>query len=258
MLTKNRNTSVLTLAILTTTALFTATAQAALVGHWEFDNSGDVGEATVSSNLETVGDAAYSASGKIGGALALDGTGDYLRVDGSDSLASGLTTGAASFTLAAFVQTTTAGRGIIGWGNYGSGGQVNAFRIGDSANTLTHYSWGGGVDYANVSAPGVTDGTWHHVAATYDGTTKRIYLDGVEVGSGLVVGALNVGSANFRIGSTNSGEIFNGLIDDVRVYDTALSESAIGGLANPAPIPTPAALPAGLALLGVIGLRRRR
>ena len=84
----------------------------------------------------------------------------------------------------------------------------------------------------------MTDGTWRHVAATYDGTTKRIYLDGVEVGSGKAVGALNVGAANFRIGSTNHGEYFNGLIDDVRVYDTALSEAEVLALANSAPAVT--------------------
>ena len=135
-----------------------------------------------------------------------------------------------------------------------SGGQVNAFRIGDSTNTLTHYSWGGGVDYSNVAAPGVTDGTWHHVAATYDGNTKRIYLDGVEIGSGKAVGALNVGAANFRIGSTNGAEYFLGVIDDVRVYDEALDQTAIAGLAA---IPEPSSL----ALLGLGGLlvaRRRR
>ena len=128
-------------------------AHGALVGHWEFDNSADVGQATVSNDLEAVGNAAYTAAGKVGGALILDGSGDYLRVDGSHSLASGLPTGNGAFTLAAFIQPTAAQDGIIGWGNYGSNGRVNAFRTGDSLNRLTHYSWSGAYDYVNVSAP---------------------------------------------------------------------------------------------------------
>jgi hypothetical protein len=244
---------------------FTTTGPPALVGHWEFDNSGDVGEATVSDDLEAAGDAAYSASGKIGGALTLDGAGDYLRVDGSDSLASGLPTAGNSYTMAAFIQTTiNAGQGIVGWGNYGTGGQVNAFRTtsaGEFGATggILNYSWGGGVDYgeaAGGTAPGtIYDGGWHHVAVTYDGTTKRLYFDGVELGSGKNVGTLAVGAANFRIGSTNSGEFMNGLIDDVRVYDNALSQSEISTLAS---IPEPSAV----ALLGLGGLalliRRRK
>ena len=59
----------------------TTLSRASLIAHWEFDNPGDVGQATISSDLEAVGDAAYTASGKIGGALSLDGSGDYLRVD---------------------------------------------------------------------------------------------------------------------------------------------------------------------------------
>ncbi len=219
---------------------------AELIGHWEFDNSGDVGQATVSSDLETVGDAAYSASGKIGGALALDGSGDYLRVDESHTLATGLPTGDASYTLAAFIQTTTnGGRGIIGWGNYGSNGQVNAFRttaVGEFGSTggILNYGWGGPFD-SGVAAGGthpgtIYDGQWHHVAATYDSTssTKRLYFDGAEIGSDVVLGNdLNVGSANFRIGSTNGGEFMNGLLDDVRVYDIVLSESEISALSTP-------------------------
>ena len=97
------NTTTKTLSALAGLALVSGSASAALVGHWEFDNAADVGEATVSSDLEAVGDAAYSAAGKVGGALALDGTGDYLRVDGSHTLATGLPTGDASYTTAAFI-----------------------------------------------------------------------------------------------------------------------------------------------------------
>lgn len=257
------NTTTKTLSALAGLALVSGSASAALVGHWEFDNAGNVGEATVSDNLLANGDAAYSASGKIGGALALDGSGDFLALAGG-ALPTGLPTGASSYTIAAFIQTTSNSRqGIAGWGNYGSGGQVNAFRTtetGEFGTTggLLNYGWGGGNDYgqgAGGTAPGdIYNGDWNHVAVTYDGTTKRLYFNGVELGSGSGAIALNIGAANFRIGSTNGGEFFNGLIDDVRVYNTAESGATIAGLAA-------APEPGSLALLGLGGLcvlRRRR
>ena len=251
-------------------ALASPPANGALVGHWEFDNSGDVGQATVSSNLETVGDAAYTASGKVGGALALDGSGDYLRVDASHTLASGLPTGDTSFTIAAFIQTTADARNTITfWGNF-STSQANGFRtttsgeagIADnSTGGLLDFGWGGAYDHgvgAGGTPPGtIYDGQWHHAAVTYDAatSTKRLYFDGVEIGTGKVISDLNVAAANFGIGSRTGSEPFSGLIDDVRVYDSALSESEISTLAS---IPEPSTT----ALLGLGGLalilRRRK
>ncbi len=71
-------------------------------------------------------------------------------------------------------------------------------------------------------------GVWQHVAATYDGTTARFFLDGAEVASAPFIGL--VGTANtWRIGaygSTPSG-FFDGVIDNVRIYDRALSPGEI-------------------------------
>ena len=238
------------------------TANGALVGHWEFDNSIDVGDATVSSSLETVGDAAYSASGKVGGALALDGTGDYLRVDGSHTLASGLPTGDASYTIALFMQTTqTSQQHMVTWGN-SANTQINAFRTTTGATRgILNYNWGGPAngDYDQEAGGDIADGAWHHVAVTYDSgtSTKHLYFDGVELGSGLVVtNDLNVQGINFRIGTDRSGaNSFNGLIDDVRVYSDAQSASQIAALAA-VPEPSTTAL-LGLGGLALI-LRRRK
>jgi hypothetical protein len=244
-----------------------ATANGALVGHWEFDNSVDVGQASVSDGLQAVGDAAYSASGKVGGALALDGTGDYLRVDGSHTLASGMPTGDASYTIALFMQTTQTGQQhMVTWGN-GTTRQINAFRtitpgeFGGTTRGILNYNWGGPAngDYGKEAGGDIADGAWHHVAVTYDSgtSTKHLYFDGVELGSGLVVtNDLIVQGINFRIGTDrNGGNSFNGLIDDVRVYSDAQSASQIAALAA-VPEPSAAAL-LGLGGLALI-LRRRK
>ena len=271
MKTRFQTKTVLSFAAATAICLhgMAGSSMAALVGHWEFDNSGDVGQATVSTSLETVGDAAYSASGKVGGALSLDGSGDYLRVDASHTLASGLPTGDASYTIAAFIQTTANVRNTVTyWGNL-STAQSNGFRtttVNEAAITQNStggiLNWGFARDFghgAGGTPPGtIYDGQWHHIAATYDSatSTKRLYFNGVELGSGLVIADLNVAATGFTLGATRTGgEGFNGLIDDVRVYDNVLSQSEIADLAA---IPEPSSVAMlGLGALGLLFRRRR-
>ena len=64
---------------------------------------------------------------------------------------------------------------------------------------------------------------------TYDGATMRIYVNGVQVASRAQSGAIAVGNGALRIGGNNSfaGEFFRGLIDEVRVYNRALSAAEI-------------------------------
>ncbi|MDZ7617665.1 MAG: LamG domain-containing protein, partial [Patescibacteria group bacterium] len=207
-------------------------AEAALVGYWNFDQGGSLGSCSVTgATLSVAGDAQYAAGGYVGGALRLDGSGDYLWHDPATSVPSGIPTGNSSYTLAAFVRTSSAAnQGIIGWGNFGSSGQVNALRTHGTA--LLNYGWSSAYDYS-AAAPTIYDGQWHHVAATYDSATqtKRLYFDGVEIGGGMTLASdLNVGAANFRIGSTNNAEYFNGLLDEVGVWQAALTASRVKAL----------------------------
>ena len=71
-------------------------------------------------------------------------------------------------------------------------------------------------------------GQWQHLAATFDGTTARYYVNGLEVASRAVSGS--VGNANtWRIGAYGStpGGFFDGVIDEIRVYDRALALAEI-------------------------------
>ena len=73
-----------------------------------------------------------------------------------------------------------------------------------------------------------TVGQWQHVAATYDGTTARFYVDGVETASAPYAG--NVGDGNsWRIGAYGAPAtgFFDGSVDNVRIYDRALSAGEI-------------------------------
>ena len=71
-------------------------------------------------------------------------------------------------------------------------------------------------------------GVWHHVVGTWDGKTVKLYLDGRIRVSKPSKGGLRLNGKNFMIGrQPNTGHFFKGMIDEVRLYSRALSESEI-------------------------------
>ena len=89
--------------------------------------------------------------------------------------------------------------------------------------------WYDGASVRDVTASGISEGTWYHVAATHDGTTARIYVNAVEKDS--LVAAFNPATGKqLRIGGHPSAPTsypYHGLLDDVRIYNRALSVAEI-------------------------------
>jgi hypothetical protein len=70
--------------------------------------------------------------------------------------------------------------------------------------------------------------TWTHLATTYDGSTVRLYVNGTQVASTARTGTLDTSSLPLRIGGNQIwGEWFEGRIDDVRIYNRALTGAQI-------------------------------
>jgi hypothetical protein len=79
------------------------------------------------------------------------------------------------------------------------------------------------------------DGGWHHVAGTYDGQTKIVYLDGVEIDSTEIVGTFEKGAGRVLMNCTRDIETPNcgaEVLDDLRIYDRALSAEEVAELAG--------------------------
>lgn len=93
---------------------------------------------------------------------------------------------------------------------------------------------GGYVECDAPLEPGqVLDGTWHHVAASFDGRTMRVYLDGRQIGAlerpGKIVSG---GPAEGCIGSSSGNECFQGLMDDLRIFAAPLAPEEVKQLAQ--------------------------
>jgi hypothetical protein len=166
-------------------------------------------------NAGTIHGATRTSSGKSGNALSFDGT-SYVSIADSASLR--LSKG---MTLAAWVRPTVVdkkSRGAIS--KESSSGVDYALYSSDTSGKVA-----GRVRVG--SASGVTTGalrvnTWSHLSVTFDGTVLRLYVNGVLANSKSLSGSLAAGGGQLRLGSG-----FRGVIDDVRVWNKALTASAI-------------------------------
>ena len=157
-------------------------------------------------------------------ALDFDGTNDYVAVSNPSSIPVGIE----SYTIEAWFYADQMGtRGIVGWGNYGSYNQVTALRL-HGSNGFRHYWWANDLDVTT----GDISGAWHHVAVTWDGTDRKLYLDGVFKKGDQPSGHAVPNASNFRIGSTNNGEYFDGKIDEIRIWSEARTQPEIQATMN--------------------------
>ena len=230
-------------------------------GYWSFDDTNSLGAdgSTFGNDLTAEGGVSFDANGYSGGALSLDGVDGMLTGDPFSSVPVGDAPYGVSLWMKPNAPTNPQGApsGMIGWGGYGSGRQVNAFRMfGD--NGFRHYWWGADLDAqdSQVSDLGVDldDGQWHHAVATYDGQTRKLFLDGQELVSD-IPGTADVVGDNFAIGRTcdtcGGGEFFDGMLDEISIFNIGLSSKDVTALHSgtsplnlvhmddPAPAPPP-------------------
>ena len=128
-------------------------------------------------------------------------------------------TGSSNYTINTWFNANSVGaNGLVGWGNWGIGNQTNALRL--YSNGFVNYWWGNDL----IVGYSISTGVWYNLCITFDGTTRIMYLNGVEIGRD-TPGLPNVASAsNLRVGTTNTNEFFDGSIAVVQIYSQALPD----------------------------------
>jgi cysteine-rich repeat protein len=203
-----------------------------LVAYWDFEegNGTQVNDLSGNSNDGTLISGQWS-DGKFGGALEFDGSSDYVKIP--DDAA---TLHPAELTFTAWFQVNQIGDwgsilGHSGWPKLqvGPSGEISITDLPDSVGAA-------GSDL-NSAVGLIAAGSWYHAAFTYDSLNRmKLYLDGVEVAQGLGIGPLNNWiTADWFIGisdtpAASASDFFNGTIDDVRIYNTALTGAQIQGI----------------------------
>lgn len=219
-------------------------AGASLIGWWRLDEAAGMTAADSSgygndgalTNFD--GSAWLPAGGQLGGALLLDGVDAFIDVGKPAVLT------VSRFTVALWVKgdadsstavlqdvikkhasdTMDAGTFAFSYSNTAS-----SFQRACSVNTEPGSNWG----IAKLTTQLVA-GVWNHVACSYDGLVLRAYLNGVEEES-TPVASIAIGTSSLFIGARGSNGntpngYFAGQLDDVRIYDNALTEAQIRAL----------------------------
>jgi len=204
-----------------------------LVGYWKFDE-GSGTTASDSSGYGNTGTLSTGAStpgwttGKVGGALSFDGVDDYVGLPEPPAASTNINTG----SVFAWIKTPNAGTGYQGI-------VVKQFAYGMFLvdNIFGIYDWVSGWRSSGVN---LADNLWHFVGFTFENidaaapsNNAKLYLDGelkVTVtlklqnhNEGIVIGAGN---------NPGVSQFFNGLIDEVRIYNRALSAAEISAIYN--------------------------
>lgn len=167
-----------------------------------------------------------SVVGRLGGAMAFNGSvNQSVAIPSSSSLNPTL-----AMSVTAWIYPNQ-------WGNNANrrilqkGSSDNQYRLCAENNVL---KW----DIANVGTVTTTlpaTAAWTHVAATYDGTNMRLFINGTQAGSVGATVAIPTTNDALQISTKNpnstANDHFDGLLDDVRIYDRALSNGEISSFA---------------------------
>lgn len=200
-----------------------------LYAHWKFDETSgsNAADSSVNSSDGAVDGAAWT-TGLDNNALSFDGSNDVVTFGTGPSLG-----GQTDFTLSAWIKTSATTDGVIiqqrdvaGWnGEYvvsvAADGTVHFMLYGNSA-----YQY----DFGTTAT--VNNGAWHHIVVIRDGEDGYIYIDAAAPTT--TTGTLRDLDATIGVGIgadiRDNGSYFNGLIDDVRIYNEALSSTDISAL----------------------------
>jgi hypothetical protein len=196
-----------------------------LVASYNFDagTGTTLADTSGTGNNGTITGATWSTAGKTGGALSFNGTSNYVQVADSNSL--DVTT---AMTLETWVFPTalgTAWRTVLF--KTTAGGMVySMYANQDTTRPIGQVNIGG--ERSAVGTAALPLNAWSHLATTYDGAAVKLYVNGTLVATTATTGNIPTSTGVLRMGGNAIwGEWFAGLMDDVRIYNRALTQAQI-------------------------------
>ena len=214
-------------------------AQQGLVANYRFDDSGTTAIDSIAGNNGTLTNFGNTSrvDAPFNQGLSFDGVDDYVSVPTNAAL--DLSGG--QFTQAVWIRSDIDDNnfhGILGY-QPATGTRDRYPGIWIKDQTRIHAGFGDGTSWnAFTTGSVLTPDVWNHVATTFDGTTYRVYVNGQSVFSTPnFAGRTPINTQRFDIGRVDN--YFEGDIDDVRIYNRALTPQEISTLLEGASVPPP-------------------
>ncbi len=223
-------------AVPTATATATPTAPTTgLVGYWRFDEgSGSTtttGPGGTSNSGTLTGGTTWNATGRFGAAVTFDGSSGYIPAANVTNMPAANAAQSISWWLKVSTNPSTV-QDIVGLSNSGSSSAVQpGFRNGK----IGVWQYGGTF---LVSATPPAAGAWRHYVYTYDGSpgtqgTHKLYIDGALVNSNATLAPQTASPTTLEFGRwAGNSEHFAGSLDDVRIYNRALTAVEVQALST--------------------------
>ncbi|UCG48833.1 MAG: LamG domain-containing protein, partial [Phycisphaerales bacterium] len=201
-----------------------------LVGWWKCDD-GSGNTAADSSGLGNNGNLVNNpqwVAGYDGGGLRFNGSSSY--VDCGNPAAFDIT---GQVTLALWVKTEDAANGQHN--PYVGKGDTSYAIKHHTSNSIEFFIYDDTWYTARASLDSSFNGVWHHVAGTYDGANLKVYVDGALQATTAYVGSIasSTYAVNIARNSQVTGRFYAGAVDDVRIYDRALTDAEVAALIPP-------------------------
>lgn len=157
--------------------------------------------------------------------LSFNGTGSYISFTQSD----GIPSGNSEYTIEAWFNSNSYGPSeqgaIVGWGTTGVDNEANVLRL--DQNGVTNYWWNNDCPVVFSGTSSMIEGNWYYVVATYDGSVRKIYLNGELKGGDTPTGLHSVSdTSTLKIGHFYTN-YFDGEISKVKISDKAITSSKV-------------------------------
>ncbi len=198
-----------------------------LVGYWKMD--GDGLDSSGNNNHGTLVNGSTYVTGKNSQALSVDGTDDYVTVPHNSAY------NVTDFTVSLWTYYNGAGTGgkqywtLLNKQNTGNGNDDPFHMLVYSANNAPGIRVGNGSTAINLSSAStpLNDNRWHFVTASRQGTTIKLFVDGIQKDTQQLSGS-TTNSAVMAFGVwPNYVNYYNGLLDEIRIYNRALTDDEI-------------------------------
>src|SRR3989339_552443 len=203
-----------------------------LICNWHLNEGtgSSAGDSGLSGSTGTITGAVW-VDGKIGKSLQFDGLNTYVSVADSNSL--DLTSGISieAWVKCADISQDGSTRRVLDKG---------AYLIGASDKAYFKILKGGVASEVLKTWTSADVNVWHHIVGAYDGAAMKLYQDGIKVAETATTGNIDTNTTALNIGRQPSGAgRFSGIIDEVKIYNRALTDAEVLSHYNPAPVDNP-------------------